>query len=398
MFKRFFYSSVLLSTALVDAPANMSAGQISVGGVLTILLVIGVVALLVRQLKESWHGFRRVWPLSALLLYSVLQCLWHRPSLQGYQNICLLGIFVGLIVLGLSSATGQPGDSNLARMLLWATAIASFCYGISILYDGLGTDSFIGSRSFAVYALLGLALLLGRWARGSRTSFWLAVGLTLLIAMSLSRTALVVGVLLFPLARLRPISLRSLARTAALSGIAACSLYFLVASTDALRARFLGENTIREYASGDASVETSGRLTLWAVTIDSFAESPWLGKGPGTANDLISSLFEGLGHPHNEYLRFLHDSGIFGLTLLLAGCVQVLAICHRQYRRSIEVSLPRASICLGTFLAMTAILLTMLTDNSASYTFVMGPLGILVGVTLRPLMQGAPWMSGASVG
>jgi O-antigen ligase len=251
----------------------------------------------------------------------------------------------------------------------------------------LGTESFIGARSFAVYALLGLGLLLGRWVHGSRISFWFALGLTLLIALSLSRTALVAGVLLFVLARVQSFSFRGLSRVAVASGIAACGLYFLVTSSDALSARFLGDSPVEEYLSGAASVDASGRLAFWAITVDSFGESPWLGKGPGTANDLIASEFEGMGHPHNEYLRFLHDGGVLALALLLGGCTQLLVLCRRGYSHGVRACSAGRAFYLGTFLAFLAVLFTMITDNTASYLFVMAPLGILIGTCLRSVKK-----------
>jgi O-antigen ligase len=402
MLKRCFLIGLLLSSALVDVLGNINAaGVISVNGLLTILITIGVAVFLLRRPKLAWRGFMRVWPLSALLFYSVLQCLWHPPSVQGFQNICLLWIFIGCVVLASIEEKNQLESTHVVRVLFWASAIAALVYGISILYDGLGTESLIGARSFALYALLALGLLLGRWAHGSRADFWLAAGLIVLIALSLSRTALAVGVFLFPLARLRHISFRDLRRIAIIGVIAASGLYFLVVSIDALRLRFLGNGSIADYLSGEASVDTSGRLAAWVLTLNSFSESPWLGKGPGTANDLNGmatldrrgdSQWE-LAHPLNEYLRFLHDEGVLGLSLFLAGCVQLLAVCRKGYRQSVEASSPAASFYLGTFLALLAVLLTMLTDNTASYIYVMAPLGILIGTVLRAQKQSSPEMT-----
>ncbi len=411
MLRRFFLIGLLLSSALVDVLGNINAaGAISVNGMLTILITIGVAVFLLRQPKLAWPGFVRLWPLSALLFYSVLQCFWHRPSVQGFQNVCLLWIFVGCIVLTSMEGKNPLESTHVVRVLFWASAVAAFAYGVSILYGGLGTESLIGARSFALYALLALGLLLGQWAHGSRAAFWLAVGLILLIALSLSRMALAVGVLLFPLARLRHFSFRDLKRITIIGVIAACGLYYLVLSIDALQLRFLGNGSIADYLSGDASVDTSGRLAAWVLTLDSFSESPWLGKGPGTANDLngmVSLDRRGdnqweLAHPLNEYLRFLHDEGVLGLSLVLAGYVQLLVVCRKAYRQSVEESSPTASFYLGTFLALLAALLTMLTDNTASYIYVMAPLGILIGTVLRTRKQsglkmttGRPRVSGA---
>jgi O-antigen ligase len=389
MRNRGFWAAIILTSGLVDIPGRLHVGPISAGGLLTVVVTLGIAALVLRRGAQARREFLRLWPLSALFLYSVLQCLWHSPSLQSYQNICALWIFLAPVVC-FSMAKDDPMDPRyLVRLQLLATALTAVTYAFQILIDGLGSDVigsdvFIGARTFALYILVGQALLLGRWVYGSRGSFWLAVAITLLIAFSLSRTVLAVSVLLFPVASLRSFSFRGLIRMAAIGGVAASALLYLVILNPALNERFLGSRSVEDFFMGDASVNTSGRLEFWAITLDSFEESPWLGKGPGTANDLISQTFgsDVSDHPHNEYLRILHDHGIFGLTLFLVGVFQLLIMCWKDYRRRVTVGSPLASLSLGTLLAFLGVLLTMITCNTASYVFVMAPLAVLVGSNL----------------
>ncbi len=392
MCKRLFVTSIFVSSAFVDAPSYFNVGAISLMGILTVLYAVGVVFLVAWRPRAVWSALLRIWPLSALLLFSIFQCLWHSPSVQGVQTLCLQWIFVGLIVLMMTGEKNRLDHVAVARMLLYAVAVGSLCYAIVFVFvgfgaEGIGAISFVAARSFALFALLGVGLFLGRSATGSRASLWLAACLILLIALSLSRAALVVGVFLFPLSRFRSLSFRDVKRLLIIGGIAALGLYYLVFSIDALRLRFVGNNSLDDYISGDASVDTSGRITAWAVTLSSYVESPWLGKGPGSANDLIDSVLSrsNLGHPLNEYLRFLHDEGLLGLALLLGGYAQLLVLCRRAYRNSVEVRSSYASFHLATFLVLVAVLLTMFTDNTASYIYVMAPLGIMIGTTLRSL-------------
>ncbi len=354
MIRKAFLSCILLLSALVDILGNIHLGPISVQGVLTILVLLGITACLVAKPSASWHGLRSFWPLSCLLLLSVILFFVHPPSLQAYQTIFLLWIFVGLMV---TMSTGKRDPRELRyfeRLVLLATATSATIYGASLLFDGLGTESVIGARSFGVYVLPGLALLLG------------------------------------PLSRLRSLKRRELIRVVGAGMISVLVLYVFMLYLPALSLRFLGDNTVGEYVSGDATLDTSGRAAFWVAALNSYFQSPVLGNGPGSANNLIEATFPGLGHPHNEYLRYLHDTGILGLSLLLIGCGQMIAICGKVYRRSIEVSSPAANFYLGTLLALIAILLTMLTDNTASYLFIMVPLGILVGMALRPVVTMAP--------
>lgn len=384
MIRRPFLIGILLLSGLVDIPANIHLGAVSASGVLTVLTAVGLAALLASRRAASWRGFRSLWPFSWLLLLSLIQFFRHGPSLQAYQTICLLWIFVGLLVM-LSTGEYDPQEARqFERTLLFATGVAASIYALSLLVDGLGTEAVIGPRSFAAYALPGLALLLGRWATGSRLSFWLAVGLTLLIALSLSRTGLVVAILLFPLSRLRSLTRRDAVRLALAAACSILVLYFLVTRLPALSSRFLGDSTLKEYVIGDAELEMSGRAAFWATTLDSYAQSPWFGNGPGSANNLIDEVFPDIaGHPHNEYLRWLHDSGVVGLGLLLSGLAQLLIRCRNGYQLAARKASTLSGLHLGAFLALVAILLTGITDNTFSYLYVMAPLGVILGITLQ---------------
>lgn len=388
MARRAFLTCILLLTALVDIPGNIHLGAISAQGVLTVFIFIGIAVCLVARPVASLGGFRSLWPLSCLLVLSIIQFFGHSPSVQAYQTVSLLWIFVGLVVI-LSTAEQDPHEAvHFERILLYATAVSALIYGLSLLVDGLGTEAVIGARSFALYALPGLALLLGRWVRGSRTGLWLAVGLTALIALSLSRTALVVAVLLFPLVRLRSMKRHDVFRVVFAGVFSVLVLYFLIIHSAALTSRFLGENTLEEYLLGDATLDTSGRTAFWAATLDSYQESPWFGKGPGSANDLVDEIFLGLAHPHNEYLRYLHDSGMVGLALLLWGFWKLLVRCRSAYQQAVQKASALAGSHLGAFLALIAILLTAITDNTFSYLFVMAPLGVVLGITLQSSAEG----------
>ena len=396
MSKRLVIAGIFLSSAFVDAPSYVHVGAISMMGALTGIFAASIALLVLCRPGPALGALFRLWPLSLLFALSLLQVAFRPFSLQAGQTLCLQWIFLGLIVL---MVTGEAtiDETSAARLLEYAALFASLSYLIVFAFvgfgsAGIGAVSFIAARSYALFALLGIALFSARWATGSRASLWLALAIIFLVALSLSRTALVVGVLLVPLSRLESFSRRSFKRLLPLAILTVIALSYLVFSIGALRTRFLGDNSIQDYATGEATVDTSGRLTAWAVTLGSYVESPWFGKGPGSANDLMDDVLYRLeiGHPLNEYLRFLHDEGLVGLFLFLLGCGQLLHLCWRVYKASLTTNPAYAGFYLATFLALAASMLTMLTDNTASYIFVMGPLGIMVGLTLRSQAMDSP--------
>ena len=116
-------------------------------------------------------------------------------------------------------------------------------------------------------------------------------------------------------------------------------------------------------------------------TWQSAVESPWIGKGAGSASAYLADLYDGdIAHPHNDYLRILHDYGVVGLVLFLYGLARVGRLFWRNWAQPRELLQRRLS--LAAALALTAIAMMMVTDNTLVYVFVMGPLGILLGTAL----------------
>src|SRR5260370_4727690 len=87
------------------------------------------------------------------------------------------------IVVGLSDKEDRISILHIERTILGATVVAASCYAISMLFDGLGTESFIGARSLALYSLVGLGLFLGRRENGFRRAVWPALGLFVVVAL-----------------------------------------------------------------------------------------------------------------------------------------------------------------------------------------------------------------------
>ena len=397
MSKRLIIVIVFISSAFVDAPSYVSAGPISLMGIVTIVSACVTAMVVLWQPVASLRALLRLWPLSLLFVLSLIQLFSDPLTIQAAQTLCLQWIFLGLIVFTSTGELDGIDESSITRMLQNAALFASSCYLIVFLVDGFGSEgigaiAFIAARSYALFALLGVALFASQWSAGSRVSSWFAVTLILLVALSLSRTGLVLSIMLVPLSRVRSFQRQEFKRLLITSLVAVLALSVLVISITTLRSRFVGDNSVEDYVTGEATVDTSGRLTAWAVTTGSYLESPWIGKGPGSANELMDDVLYRLeiGHPLNEYLRFLHDEGLVGLLLFLTGACQLLVLCWRAHRRNLA-NKGTSPLYLATFLALLAALLSMLTDNTASYIFIMGPLGVMVGVTLRSLaLDNAP--------
>jgi O-antigen ligase len=142
---------------------------------------------------------------------------------------------------------------------------------------------------------------------------------------------------------------------------------------------FSGDTSIHV---GDVRINASGRLNIWPVIIESARESPILGKGLGSSQELIQAVMPVAGHPHNDYLRIGHDLGLIGLSFLCVALVTWLGSLFSHWRRAIEFDPQGGQVQLAGVLGLLGLMLVMFTDNAIIYPFIMGPLGILVGAGL----------------
>lgn len=385
------YLAPLLLSGLVDLPRTVSFGQVTGLAILSIAYT-GAGWL-------YWWGYpvvtvsvlRAVWPLLLFLAWSFLSFAWYAPTTPGLQNLIVISAFVGLILLSARQIRHRPRmAARTARVLTWSTWLAVGLYGLGILLGGLGSDRILGPRPFALFALIGLGWYLASWRNGSRRGFWAAVIIALVIAASLSRLAFVVALLSFPLSQVRLRSIRGWTRLVLWAALMTGVLYLTLTYFEPVRARFFqGDLSFR---IGGIAINAMGRSSYWRATLESFAESPWIGKGAGSSQILISSRWGrwGVSHPHNDYLRLLHDYGAIGLGLWLLGLGCVTWRIWRAWMRNDRKCPTEARLHMTAFLSLVAMSLAMITDNTVVYAFAMAPLGVVVGTSLGLVSSGRP--------
>jgi len=262
---------------------------------------------------------------------------------------------------------------------------AGVLYAISLLMEGPGSSFIFGARVFGLFALVGISWYLARWYSGATKTFLYAAVLLLLIALSLSRMAFAIGLSLFALAsfvaawRGKRLRLLAIAIMVVSIGVTAMLRF------KPLSARIEGENgtTMSSLDFGDSEVDTSGRLVMWAVVWESYLDSPWIGKGMGSSADLVQGALLGIDHPHCDYLMLLHDYGVVGLMLFLLGLINLVYNLHKKWRASRQADGSNATVVLAAMFLLIAIMIAMTTDNCLSYTYLMAPLAVMIGMSLR---------------
>ena len=405
---RRFLILVLLLLGCVDLLGGVDLGlRFSGQGLLTILYAIASLALLLGSGKISKTALKVVWPFLALVIWALTTMLWYTPSISGAQNVLCLASFIGLALLASGLAEAWEIQTSIDVFFRFGIWCAAGAYLWCMWQGGLGTDETIGPRSFGIVALFGVAWYASRWRFGKRGALVLTILLLLEIGLSLSRVALVTGLAMLMLGRVSATVKGWLWGLLSL-GLAVASFWWMFNNIDPLREHFLsGDVKLRV---GDTAINVSGRFNIWQVTYDSFLGSPWVGQGAGSASHVVQNRFRTIAHPHNDYLRVLHDYGIVGLTLWLWGWLRVLRRLWAQARFSERGNKPDAQLQFAAFLAALGMCLMMITDNPMTYIFAMAPLGVLVGaatgaaaavraeVLLEPCQAAAPgnWAAPAS--
>jgi O-antigen ligase len=404
-----FLAAILLFSSLTDGLRRFSVGPITLQAVITILVSIGSVLLIGARGKLPKVGVSAI---SLLLIFlSVGWLSLHlnsKTSMVGLslqiQNLLVYALFVGLILLSAIESFEAPMQPPwyITQGFLRAAQLTALLYGTSLLVGGLGTDLVMGARSFALFGIVGVAWCLASWRYRSpgQSGLW-AIGLTALVALSFSRTATVICLLLFPLSQLSFRDSKSVMRVGLWMGLIALIAYLSFNYVQPIRARFTETGDSGQL--GGVQVNTSGREPIWQAVMASSSQSPWIGKGPGSVAIPVTQVNSvAAGHPHNDYLRLLHDYGYIGLGLWIAGYATLLLQSWRYWIWADHHDRAAAHVHSATCLALMGVALAMLTDNVVVYWFVMAPLGMLVGASIglglarRRLVQKArplAWMA-----
>lgn len=384
---------VITVGGLVDIPANYAVGPVSILGILTILyMLLAWLGCFVRPVFTR-STLVAVWSLVTFVGWGLFTCLWHTPTKEGIQNLVVIVAFVGLILLSARTSRNSPVSRLLEKRLAWVTWIAVALLGVSIISSPRGAKSFlVGHRTSALFVLFGIAYYLAQWRYGLRRGIWYAVVISAVIFASMSRVAMVIALTLFVLAQFSRTSLVRWVRMGLLAILMLVVLYLVVTRIDPLRARFFGGD--RAFQVGSLTLNTSGRTKFWSTVVDSFVESPWIGKGAGTAQLLITAQYsQYVEHPHNDYLRLLHDYGLVGLGLWLLGIGSLAWVTMRAWMKNDRKHPAEAQLHMTALLSLVAISLAMITDNAVIYVFLMAPLAVIVGASLGRVSLDQQWVT-----
>jgi len=384
-----FLVFVLLGSAIsgLKTPFDLlrvGSTDMTVSGLRWIFVAGFLAVLIVIHLKEM-RQIRPYLPMTLFIAAVLLRwtTAYHSEGLKDvlfYTLPWLCGFFVaGYAARRVDVVSRAVGGTMIGSVaLLFALYVVLFATGNEQMTLE-GPYGVLAPRGTSLFLLTALAASLAiwrapispRWRGVSRASALLALGL---IAFTMSRTAAVVGILLLAVHRVNPNKRRQLL-VGGVMAVIICAL--LIAYVPAIHQRFFFDGA-GSLSDSFTSLNTMGRAERWSYVWDSALEQPLLGWGPGNARivvaDVAISAPRDAAHPHNEYLQAFHDLGAVGVVLLMLAWFSLVHYHWRGWRDGVNAgSADSVRWNLAAFLAVIAVLLTSITDNTLHYAFVVVP-------------------------
>jgi O-antigen ligase len=344
---------------------------------------------------EKWQRMRQhplLAPVFALSLITLLIALVQTRAEDFWSAFAHYQIYWLLLPM-LSIGAGAWQERALKNLLLGALICATLFYAQSTV--GLPNSSFF--RSYVLYEgnksiLLGLLLALSAgvmlfdWRRARNCSAWhhawravsLMYVLGALVFCSKSRTALLMFMLcaLLCLAwQMRWTLLRKIlmfcAIVATFVGIVAlakspapvtCStikmreVHHMHGGQVVLNRAICTLHQLQQFKQGQTLDEDGMRLEIYAITSQMAFEKPWLGWGMGQwiseyAQRASGKMSEKMTTPHNDYLLYWVELGVFGLLGLIGLYAQQLKTARRMAKQQQPYALLLAMITLSMMMA-----------------------------------------------
>lgn len=318
-------------------------------------------------------------PMLFLVLATWLSALFaYRPAESVVPSIRILVIFLGFRAI--FTMTRRIGVRRIVLFYIYLVATLS-CINIALFVYHGGADRIFGPAwlAFENYSMtaLPMALAFFIWSRtrGERMRFAIVVVLiALAIIASGSRGTLVAVALAIPILIL--LAWRKIHREQThevrralnqVLGVATVITLLIVGVSGTLLVGFFGRVHELVASVGDPQGTIALRIVLWTAAIKGWWTSPLVGIGIGNFNlvdQVVPSIktasvwyyIKGMS-AHNVVLHYLAETGLVGVTALLAMTIGGLRMAALPFRR--KLSLPETQVSAALYIAMIVFALSI---------------------------------------
>ena len=361
--------------------AAVQAGPLTLLGYVTILFLIVAGLVLTFRTGATLMIFK---PLFFWGAFIVWMCISFAVSgITVPQPPIAIAALIAIMALSGINAWAVPNEVHALHTILRWAFIANAGFSLVIVLGRIPADYYLGSRTLAIVALLGLAVTLSYWRAGHPLWFFVSIGMWLVPLVTFSRTATICGVFLFPLSASRSQDPgRRWTKRLILVMLAGCGFYGATQIFPEFENRFFFGRSTQDFFNGKATLDTAGRAEMWQAVIESWSSTPQtmlIGQGAGSSGVAASKGVSSMNHPHNDYLGLLHDYGIIGFSIFVTAFFLLLRGRWRAWSRAEESGSRHAVIHSAAFLITSAFAVMMFTDNPLEYFFAILPTAVIVG-------------------
>jgi exopolysaccharide production protein ExoQ len=338
-----------------DSTPGLSQGSLSNQVLISTFGLVGVLFLpaAIRRFDKAFQWLVALWIL--YLGWAVASLLWSVYPLLTVRSVAaFVLVSVGCFGLGVGFYGSHPNGRDLfLRHIFWASVLSALVILLPLPFRFQQYDLLDPSQrleiggNFPVYvtrpvmvALLVLVAtsILGvrRWQK--RDWFWVAVLVLPLLALK-SRGPILWGILALGIFYL-------FYKTSIRDRVLQVGTLFMIGIGTYI---YYSENVLQTIlgplvpyltrGNVQGTEKLTGRLPLWQALFEAVLQHPWLGVGfaafwnPLNIARLGSSAVYGKESAHNGYLEELINTGVVGLTILLAFCLGTLTVALRRARR-----------------------------------------------------------------
>ncbi|HEY1449593.1 MAG TPA: O-antigen ligase family protein [Solirubrobacteraceae bacterium] len=371
----------VLSSQAVSSPRARYSESLNLSGLIAVLFILLAVGLLLHRRRLS----RTAIAAGAFLLLSTLVAIQtHGESnlslREGVREASIAAI--PIIVWNARGSFSVPVAIRIVQLAGFPAALIAIYQfatktGLYVGANNRADGTFTHPNGAAMYFGIAVVASLWRYLDDGRRRLDLALAVVFAIA---TITTFSVGglasllVMLITFGAARPGSLRRKLSAFAVAGLLVAA--FLATPLGAQRIETESATSVRSAETrGTANTSLAWRFYKWRTLIPEWERAPLIGRGLGTtvtAEGNSQNVTAG-NVPHNEYVRYLVETGVFGLTLLLGG---IFAMTRRLIRRR---RLPGTSNAAALGLAIVAgCLINACGDNTLLYSTTGYAAGLIV--------------------
>lgn len=360
----------------LSAPDSRHSGSLNLSGVIAMLFIIAAIGLILyrRQgvrptiLAALWIG---IWTTVAVHTNGAST----ETLREGVREVSVVALAV--IVFNARGAVTVSIAARLVQIVGLAPAIVALYQlathtGMEVAQNIRANGTFAHPNSAAMFFAIAATASLWRYldvGRHRSDALLLTIFSAALISTFSLDGLITLVAMMTALGTLRPGSLHVKLGPSLVAGLVA--LVFFATPLGAQRVAGESSTSLAAADRGETASSLDTRLYRWKTLLPEWERSPVIGQGLGTTTTAENTFADRLNGllPHNEYIRYLVETGVVGLAILLTGLAILLRVLFHG-RRSL------GTVKAGTLNAPTlaiAVIIGCLVNSLADNTLLNSP-------------------------